>query len=275
MPLYQVVVLAIVQGFTEFLPVSSTAHLYLTSWLLGWKAESLEFDISLHVGTLVAVLIYFSRDWMQIVAQAFSANHGPDDELGQNRGLLWLLALGSIPVGVAGVLFSKQAESTWRNPWVMAVMLIVVGVAMFIADRSGARKRDLANLTVSDAAAIGLAQALAVVPGASRSGATITAGLFRGLDRPSAARFSFLLSTPAIAAAAAKALYDLMKHGGMEPAMRVPFAVGVVVSGLVGWAVIAWFLRFLRHQSLAFFVYYRLLFGILVLALAFFRRPAG
>jgi undecaprenyl-diphosphatase len=275
MPLYQVIILAIVQGFTEFLPISSTAHLYLTSWLLGWHAETLEFDIALHVGTLVAVLIYFARDWLQIVAQGFGVNYSPDDELGQNRGLLWLLALGSIPVGVFGLLFNKQAETVWRSPWVMALMLIVVGVVMWIADRRGEKKRDLANLDVADAGTIGLSQALAIIPGTSRSGVTITSGLFRGLDRASAARFSFLLSTPAIAAAAAKAFYDLIKHGGLGPEMRLPFAVGVVVSGLVGWAVIAWFLRFLRHRSLVFFVYYRIIFGIIVLALAFFRRPAG
>ena len=275
MPLYQVIILAIVQGFTEFLPVSSTAHLFLTSWLLGWKPETLEFDIALHVGTLAAVLVYFFKDWLQIAAQGLGMDYGRDLQLGQNRALLWLIAIGSLPVGVAGLAFGKHAETTWRNPVVMALMLIGVGLVMWVADRRPMKKRDLASINVADAGVIGLSQALALVPGTSRSGITITTGLFRGMDREAAARFSFLLSTPAIAAAAAKALYDLIKQGGLTPDMRLPFVVGVVVSGLTGWLVIAWFLRYLRHRSLAFFVYYRIIFGIIVLALAFYRWPAG
>jgi undecaprenyl-diphosphatase len=275
MPLYQVIVLAIVQGLTEFLPVSSTAHMYLTSWLLGWNTESLEFDIALHIGTLLAVLIYFFRDWLQILAQGLGMSLGGDAELKHNRALLWLLAIGSVPVGAFGYAFSKQAESTWRNPFVMAGMLIGVGVIMWCADRWGKRNRHLAALNVADAVAIGAAQALAIVPGTSRSGITISAGLFRNLDRNAAARFSFLLSTPAIAAAAGKDLYELFKEGGVSPDMRLAFAAGIPVSALVGIVVIAWFLRFLQHNTLRFFVYYRVIFGIIVLALAFFRPPAG
>lgn len=275
MSLLQVVVLAFVQGITEFLPVSSTAHLYLTSWLLGWHAEELTFDIALHIGTLIAVLVYFYRDWLQIAAQGFGLSYGRDEELKMNRGLLWLLAIGSIPVGVFGLLFNKQAETTWRNPIVMATTLIAVGIVMWIAERAAKRKRNLATTNLGDAVVIGASQALAIIPGTSRSGVTITAGLFRGMTRESAARFSFLLSTPAIAAAAAKALHDLTKHGGLPHEMLAPFALGVAVSAITGMAVIAWFLRFLRHRSLAFFVYYRIIFGIIVLALAFFRRPAG
>jgi undecaprenyl-diphosphatase len=275
MPLFQVIVLAIVQGLTEFLPISSTAHLYLTSWLLGWSAESLSFDIALHIGTLVAVLVYFFRDWVQILAQGLGMSYGRDAELRLNRAMLWLLVIGTLPVGVVGYLFNKQAETTWRNPFVIGAMLIAVGVVMWIADRVGKRQRDLATLSGADAATIGLAQALAVVPGTSRSGITITAGLFRNLNREAAARFSFLLSTPAIAAAAAKAMYDLHKHGGIPPDMRLAFVAGVAVSAAVGFVVIAWFLRFLQRNTLMLFVYYRIIFGIIVLALAFFRSPAG
>ena len=271
MPLYQVIVLAIVQGLTEFLPISSTAHLYLTSWLLGWKAEELTFDIALHLGTLIAVLLYFFREWIQIVAQAFGISWGHDEQLRQNRALLWLLAIGSIPVGAAGLLLGKYAETTWRNPILMGVMLILVGVLMWIADARDAGKRDLAAVNLADAGIVGLAQALAIVPGTSRSGITITAGLFRGIDRESAARFSFLLSTPAIAAAAGKALHELSHHGPIPPDMRAAFYVGVAVSAVTGCAVIAWFLRYLRGGTLRFFVYYRIVFGIIVLALAFFR----
>ncbi len=275
MPIYQVIVLACVQGLTEFLPVSSTAHLYLTSWLLGWKTESLTFDIALHLGTLLAVLVYFFRDWVQIIAHGFGLRYGRDEELERNSALLWLLAIGTIPVGVAGLLFNKQAEGAWRNPWVIGIMLVIIGVLMGIAEWTGRKTRDMAGVNLVDASTIGIAQALAVVPGVSRSGITITAGLFRNINREAAARFSFLLSTPAIAAAAGKAMYDLVKHKAFEPSMQTAFGVGIAVSAVTGFIVIAWFLRFVRRRSLWFFVFYRIVFGIMVLALAFFRRPAG
>jgi undecaprenyl-diphosphatase len=274
MPLLQVIVLALVQGLTEFLPISSTAHLYLSSWLFGWQTESLSFDIMLHLGTLLAVLIYFFRDWLQIIAQGFGIESGGSSELSQNRALLWLLAIGSIPLGAAGLLFNKQAESTWRNPFVMGIMLIVVGVIMWLAENAGRKQRDLASVDVADAGLIGVAQALAVVPGCSRSGITISAGLYRNLTREAAARFSFLLSTPAVAAAAAKALYDIYKQHGLHELVNTQFIVGVGLSALSGCAVIAWFLHYLRRAGLRPFVYYRIVFGIIVLALAFIRRPA-
>jgi undecaprenyl-diphosphatase len=274
MPLYQVIVLALVQGFTEFLPVSSTAHLYLTSWLLGWQVEALDFDIALHIGTLLAVIIYFFKDWVQIVAQGFGLHYGSDDELRHNHMLLWLLVIGTVPLGVVGLLFNKQAETVWRTPYVMGAMLVTVGLLMWFAENAGRKLRDLAGLNGTDAVVIGLAQALAVVPGTSRSGITITAGLFRDLTRESAARFSFLLSTPAIAAAAGKALYDMHKEGGLQAVFTTNFIVGVLVSALSGCAVIAWFLSYLRRGGLRPFVYWRIVFGIIVLALAFIRRPA-
>jgi undecaprenyl-diphosphatase len=276
MPLSQVVALGVIQGLTEFLPISSTAHLYLTSWLLGWHAEALDFDIALHMGTLLAVLLYFSRDWIQIVGQGFGMNGGNDPQLRHNRGLLWLLAIGSLPVGAAGLLFDKEAEGAWRTPYVMGSTLIAVGIFMWFAERQAGRRkgRDLGTVTPGDAVSIGISQAFAVIPGVSRSGVTISEGLFRNLDRGSAARFSFLLSTPAIAAAAGKALYDFHKHGGLHAIINANFMVGVAASTISGCAVIAWFLRYLRRSSLRPFVYYRIVFGIIVLALAFIRRPA-
>jgi undecaprenyl-diphosphatase len=275
MPLYQVIVLAVVQGLTEFLPVSSTAHINLTAWLAGWSTPSQTFDIALHIGTLLAVLVYFFRDWVQIIAQGFGMDYGHDEELERNRGLLWLLAIGTIPVAVAGLLFSKQAERAEQEPLVMGTMLIAVGLLMAAGEWMGRRTREMVGVNFVDASVIGLSQALAIVPGTSRSGITITAGLFRNLSREAAARFSFLLSTPAIGGAAAKAVYDVLKHKTFDPGMQAAFTVGVVVSAVTGFAVIAWFLRFLRHRSLWFFVFYRIVFGIMVLALAFFRRPAG
>ena len=274
MPILQVIVLAIVQGLTEFLPVSSTAHLYLTSWLLGWQIEGLDFDIALHIGTLLAVLIYFFKDWLQIIGQGFGMRIGRDPELKHNHMLLWLLAIASVPVGVAGLLFKKQAEGPWRNPMVIGGMMILVGVMMYIAEKLGRFQRDLSSTNATDAVAIGVAQMLAVVPGTSRSGVTISAGLFRNMTRESAARFSFLLSTPAIAAAAASALNDMRKHGGLQGVLAPDFLIGVGVSAITGCAVIAWFLHYLRRSGLRPFVYYRIIFGIIVLALAFIRRPA-
>jgi undecaprenyl-diphosphatase len=274
MPLLQVVVLGIVQGLTEFLPVSSTAHLYLTSWLLGWQTEGLDFDIMLHLGTLIAVLLYFFKDWVQIAAQGFGIRVGHDSELRYNYNLLWLLVIGTIPVGIAGYLFNKQAESTWRNPFVMGGMLIGVGVLMGVAESLGRKARDLASLNLPDAVSIGLGQALAVVPGTSRSGITISMGLFRDFSRESAARFSFLLSTPAIAAAAAKALWDMHKAHHLHALLTANFVVGVAVSAITGCMVIAWFLHYLRRSGFLPFVYYRIIFGIIVIALAFIRWPA-
>jgi undecaprenyl-diphosphatase len=275
MPLLQVVILAIVQGLTEFLPVSSTAHLYLAPWLLGWKDPGLTFDIALHIGTLLAVLIYFARTWIQVIAQGLGMNAGHDPDLKKNRMLLWLLILATIPVGIAGLVFGKQAEDAWRNPWVIGTTLIVVGIVMWIAERASAKQKDLGQITSADAAVIGCAQALAIVPGVSRSGITIAAGIFRNLDREAAARFSFLLSVPAILGAAASKLHHLYKEGGMPPDMRIPFILGIAVSAVVGFAVIAFFLRYMQRRTLYPFIYYRIIFGIIVLALAAFRPPAG
>ncbi len=273
MPLLHVAILAIVQGLTEFLPVSSSAHLALAPWLLGWKDQGLTFDIALHIGTLVAVGAYFFKPWVQVLAQGFGLNWGQDEQLKQNRQLLWYLAAGSLPVGIAGFLLKEQAE-TWRNPFLIGGVLIGVGLLMALAENLTRARRGLDEVRWWDAMVIGVAQALAIVPGTSRSGITITAALFRDMDRPSAARFSFLLSTPAIAGAAAKALHDLMKGGGVPPEMWTPFLLGIALSALSGWLVIRFFLRYLEHHTLRFFISYRIIFGIIVIALAFFRRPA-
>jgi undecaprenyl-diphosphatase len=276
MPILQVIVLGIVQGLTEFLPISSTAHLALIPWLFGWKDQGLGFDIALHVGTLAAVIIYFFRDWVQILAQGFGARTGGDPDLARNRNLLWLLAAASIPVGLAGFIFKQQAETTWRNPYVIGTMLIVIGLVMWAAEKAGRKQKDLGHISPVDAMTIGVAQALAVVPGTSRSGITISAGLFRNLDRRAAARFSFLLSTPAIAAAAAKDLWDIVKHqGGIPQDMHTPFAVGILVSAITGCLTIKFFMDFLRRSTFTVFIIYRIIFGIIVIALASLFRFNG
>jgi undecaprenyl-diphosphatase len=274
MPLYQVIVLGIVQGLAEFLPISSSGHLYLTSWLLDWKTESLDFDIMLHLGTLFAVLLYFGKDWVQIIANGFGIRMGGDEMIKHNSSLLWMLVVGTIPGALAGMLFEKQADTAFRNPFVIGTMLIAVGILMWVADSSSRLVRDLSMVTFLDSLMIGVGQALAIVPGVSRSGITITTGLFRNLDREAAARFSFLLSTPIIAGAAGKALYNIHKQHGLHDLLTAKFVVGVSVSALTGCIVIAWFLRYLHRSTLRPFVYYRIAFGIIVLALAFIRRPA-
>jgi undecaprenyl-diphosphatase len=274
MPIYQIVVLGIVQGLAEFLPISSSGHLFITSWLFGWKTEELNFDIMLHLGTLVAVLLYFGRDWIDIIAHGFGVRTGGSEALRQNSGLLWMLVLGTIPGAIAGMLFEKQADTTLRNPFVIGSMLIAIGILMWIADSTSRLVRDLGAVTMLDAILIGIGQAFAIIPGVSRSGITITTGLFRNLDREAAARFSFLLSTPIIAGAAAKAVYNIHKEHGLHTLLTPPFLIGVTVSALTGCLVIGWFLQYLHRSTLRPFIYYRIAFGIIVLALAFIRRPA-
>jgi undecaprenyl-diphosphatase len=270
MPVYQAIVLAIVQGFTEFLPISSSAHLYLVPWLLGWPDQGLDFDIALHIGTLIAVLIYFAKDWLQVVAQGFGLQWGNDAELRQSPRLLWYLVLASVPAGLIGLKFKDDIETSLRNPFVMGTMLILIGILLAIAERFSWREKHIGEVSLTDALLIGTSQALALVPGTSRSGITISTGLFRGLTHSAAARFSFLLSTPIIAASGAKSLYDLTKHG-IAPEMLTPFLVGIAGSAVTGLFVIAFFLRIIRSHGLRPFILYRILFGILVIALAFAR----
>ena len=272
MPISHAIILAIIQALTEFLPVSSSGHLIVVPKLLGWDDGGLIFDIALHAGTLVAIVIYFFRDWIQIIGQGLGLQIGRDPELKQNPRLLWLFVVASVPAGIVGVVFGKQAESTWRNPYLIGSMLIVIGILMWVAERARKGNKLLGHVSWGDGIVIGTAQALALVPGTSRSGITITAGLFRGLNRETAARFSFLLGAPAIAGAALKGLWDIHKAGGIAPDMRMPFLVGTLVSAVLGAVVIAFFLRYLRRNSLMPFIYYRIIFGIIVIALAAFFR---
>ena len=230
------------------------------------------FDIALHLGTLAAVLIYFFKDWVQVLGQGFGLSVGNDPALIANRKLLWLMVAGTVPAVIAGLLLRDAAETTLRQPYVYGTMLIGFGLVMWIAEKIGTQQKDISRFGWVDAIYVGCAQALAIIPGTSRSGVTISAGLSRGFDRSSAARFSFLLSTPAIAGAALMAARKLHKAGGIEPGMQLPFILGIVISGITGAVVIAFFLRYLRKHSMNGFVWYRIALGILVLALALFRR---
>jgi len=281
MPIYQAVILALVQAATEFLPVSSTAHLILAPWLLGWQDQGLLFDVALHLGTLAAVLLYFAKTWVRLLFAGFGRTVWPappghaDHGIQKNPLLFWYLVAATFPAGIAGLLFQDQIESTFRSPVVIGVMLIVVGAVLWWAERVARLDHGLGDIPLANAMIIGCAQALALVPGTSRSGVTISAGLFRGFDRATAARFSFLLSSPIILGASAKAAIDVFREGGIPPDMWAPFAVGVLVSAVAGYGVIALFLRYLQNATLRVFVVYRIIFGIIVLALAFLWRFPG
>jgi len=282
MPLYQVVVLAVVQAVTEFLPISSTGHLILFPWLLGWRDHGLLFDVALHFGTVLAVLAYFAKTWVRILFLAFGRKAlppppgDPDEDLYENPKLFGYLVAATFPAGVAGLLLQDYVETTLRSPYVVATMLIAVGLVIWWAEARGGLERGIDSVGLREALLIGCAQALALIPGTSRSGATITAGLLLGLKRSAAARFSFILSCPIVVGASAKAAYDLWRQGGLPADLYIPFATGVLVSGVCGYAVIAVFLRFLQKNTMRIFVYYRIAFGIMVLALAaFFRFSAN
>jgi undecaprenyl-diphosphatase len=248
--------LGLIQGLTEFLPVSSSGHLILARAAFGWETEQfgLAFDVACHVGTLAAVVIYF---WREVVAMAAALPQVLSRRPSAPARQVWLLAAGTFPVVVAGVLFSKAVESTLRTPGVAVVMLALVAIVFFVVERVGTKTRTEGSVTVAEAALLGCAQALALVPGVSRSGSTIAAGMFFGLRRADAARFSFLLGIPAILAAAGKEGIDLVRRG-LGPGEAQVFAVGVVVSAVVGYFTVKYFIQFLAGHSLRGFAWYRL-----------------
>jgi undecaprenyl-diphosphatase len=282
--IYQVVVLAIVQGLAEFIPVSSSGHLIIVRRLLGWNelspAHELTFDVALHFGTLLSVLFYFRRTWFQIIRAAlggkvvrFSEADGDDqnltaDEQREERLLLWFLAIATIPGAIAGKLLEHSAEDYFREHiFLIAGALIVVALLMWWGEKVSQFTKPLTRITFSDALIVGCAQATALIPGVSRSGSTITAGLFRNMTREAAVRFSFLLSTPLIAGAALLKAHELKKEG-LPAGMHMPFLVGVVISALVGYAAIAWLIRYLQSNSLRVFIVYRIVVGVIVIGLA-------
>jgi undecaprenyl-diphosphatase len=271
MPLYQAIVLAIVQGLTEFLPISSTAHLVLFPWLFHWQDPGLTFDVALHAGTLVAVLLYFWKMWFEMLISAIGMGSSGEARMLENRRLFWFLVVGTIPGGIAGFLLEHAAEEQFRTPVVIGVAMIVVAILMWLGERTISTKPQLQNVSIMDAILVGVAQAFAVIPGVSRSGITMTAGLFQGLSRETTARFSFLLSTPLIAGAVLKKGMEI-RHEGIPPDMRLPFIVGVIVSGLVGYLVIGVLIRYLEIRTFKIFVVYRLVLGVLVLALGWGLR---
>ncbi len=280
----QSIILGIVQGLAEFIPISSSAHLVIVPWLFGWTnpaLTSLTFDVALHLGTLLAVIVFFAADWGRLIAAWFKSvvqfKIGDDPD----RKMAWYIVLACIPGGIAGVLLeSKIGDAFHRSPIpmgsmiFMAVAIAVLAVLLWLADKLAAHRTAFGQIKARDALYIGLAQAFAVIPGVSRSGATITAGLALGLERDAAARFSFLLSAPIIAGAGLKSLYELVKQvhsGAVAGAELAIFPIGFVAAAISGFICIKFLLNYLKKHSTAVFVWYRFALAALVLIVALAR----
>ncbi len=260
------IILGIIQGLTEFLPISSTAHLVIIPKLFGWHAQllnSLTFDVALHLGTLLAVLSYFFKDTAELIAGFFRGLSKRSFSADPKSRLSLLILIGTLPAGVLGVLLEKWVETKFRTPGVLAGALIVLGVVMWYAERTGSRIKKNDSLSMKDAIIIGFAQALALVPGTSRSGITISSGLFLGYDREEAARFSFLLSIPVIAGAAILKL-RMFAHG-VPPNDIAPLLIGTLFSALIGFLAIKYFMRYLRRHTMNVFVWYRFIFAAVII----------
>ncbi|OPY57217.1 MAG: Undecaprenyl-diphosphatase [Pelotomaculum sp. PtaU1.Bin035] len=255
--------LGIVQGLGEFLPISSSAHLVLVPWALKWQDPGLSFDVALHMGTLLAVVAFFWRDWVALI------NHGLLRRGTQEGSLFWYLLLATIPGAAFGYLFEEQAETTFRNPLLIGIMLIAMGIILYWVDQRASRRKKLSEVSLVDSLFIGFSQALAIIPGVSRSGVTMTAGRFRGLTRETAAKFSFLLSTPVVIGAGLAKLNDLSAGD-----VNAVFLTGVVSAAVVGFISIGFLLKYLTERSFVVFVWYRIILGIAVIVLAL-ARPTG
>ncbi len=260
MTVFHAVVLGILQGLAEFLPISSSAHLALAPWLFGWPDPGLAVDVALHFGTLVAVLWYFRREWIRLLIAAKDIVVSRSVTTEQQRLVVFLI-IGTIPGAIAGKLLEKEAESAFRAPALVAVALMVLGVLLWAADRFASQDKPVERMRWTDALLIGLAQMFAIIPGVSRSGSTITAGRALGMTREGAAVFSFLLSMPIIAGAALLKLPQAVHEYGLS----APLVAGIVASAVSGWLAISVLLRYVTRNSYGVFALYRLLLGAGVL----------
>ncbi len=261
MTLIQSLVLGLVQGLGEFLPISSSAHLILTPWILNWDDHGLTFDVALHMGTLVAVLAFFWQDWLVL------AHDGLRRRRTQEGRMFWYLVVATIPGAIFGLAFEEYIATVFRNPLLIGVMLIAMGIFLYIVDSKASAIKNFDDIGWRESMMIGISQAFAMIPGVSRSGITMTAGRMMGLDRETAARFSFLLSTPIIFGA------GIMQGSKLTMAdITIPFLSGILVSAAVGYLAIRFLLRFLVNNSFFIFVVYRFILGSAVIALYFIRQ---
>jgi undecaprenyl-diphosphatase len=265
MTVFQALVLGVIQGISEFLPISSSAHLALTPWLFGWEPPGLAFDVALHFGTLIALVWYFRKEWVSLTKAFFAiiAKRRIETESERRVGFV---VVATIPGAIAGYLLQDYARSIFRAPALTGVMLIAMGVLLWAVDRAAKRERAIGSMTWRDAIIVGLAQMFAIVPGVSRSGSTITAGRALGLDREAAAVFSFLLSLPIITAAVV-----FEGRHAIENGITAPIVVGVIASAVSGWLAIAVLLKFITRNSYGVFALYRLILGGAVLIIAAMR----
>jgi undecaprenyl-diphosphatase len=262
-------VLGLVQGLGEFLPVSSSAHLIITPWLFGWKDPGLGFDVALHWGTLLAVFAYFRNDIWLLIKGFFHSLFKSTRDFQNNiyQKLAWLLLIASVPGAIIGKLLEQKAENAFRSPVLIAITMFSMGIVLWLADQFGKKVRNLDHITPTHALVLGVSQALAVIPGVSRSGATITAGLFQDFKRADAARFSFLMSIPIIFGA------GLLKIKHFHDGVTTPeLLVGFVTAAVSGFLSIRFLLRLISKRDFTVFVWYRVVFAALILAVYFIRR---
>lgn len=273
MNFFQALILGLIQGLTEFLPISSSAHLVLAPWAFGWPAPGLEFDTILHWGTLIAVLIYFRRDWIRVIAGFVLSlrSRGPWSTRPGGRladpdsRLAWWVVIGTVPAAVIGYLFEDFFQSLFNSPTAVGGFLLVTALILALSERLGRQTRALGQMTVWDVLIIGLAQAVAIAPGISRSGATIAAGLGRGLQRDVAARFSFLLATPAILGAGLLQMVAIVQAGNLTERMPL-LLVGFLAAAVSGYLSIHYLLAYLRRGKLYLFAGYCLVLAVVTLA---------
>ncbi|OPZ23129.1 MAG: Undecaprenyl-diphosphatase [bacterium ADurb.BinA186] len=264
MSLLQAFVLGVVQGIGEFLPISSSGHLVVVPYIFGWDYQGLGFDVALHMGTVLAILAYFWRDWMIIFSEALSPTDTPNrkDNFKYPSNLLWIILISSIPAAIAGYFLQDLAEHALRNPLLVATMLLSFGLLLWIVDAAYKNQDKIEKIGYGKGFLVGISQAVALFPGVSRSGVTATTGIFLGLSRESAMRFSFLLSTPAVVGAFILTLKDLS-----AASIDVAFLVAVATSAVVGFLSIKYLLKFLANHSFTPFVIYRILLAVLIFLL--------
>lgn len=264
MDIFQAIILGLVQGLGEFLPISSSGHLILAPWLFGWQDPGLAFDVALHFGTLVAVLAYFWRDWVKIIYDLRFTIYDVKSKTRKTKSqyppnMLWLLVVATIPGVLAGYFLESYAETAFRNPLLIAFTLAFVGLLLYLADKYAKHRKNIGNMNFADSLIIGLFQAVAIIPGVSRSGSTITAGLATGYDRVSAARFSFLLSTPIIFGATVLKFPDFLSSN-----IGVAEIVGIATAAISGYIAIWWLIKFVEKVSYKIFFWYRLALAVLI-----------
>lgn len=266
---FQAILLGVVQGLTEFLPISSSAHLAMLPWLFKFPDPGLTFDAALHLGTLLGIVAFLYRDWFKLFGYFFQSLRRWNLARDHNQALIWMILVATIPGGLAGVLFEDFIERRLRAPWLVAILLIFMGIILWIVDRTSRKAKGIEQVTWPEAIYIGIAQVLALAPGVSRSGITITAGLISGMKREDAARFSFLLATPIILGAGVFKMRHLVH--GFPSGEALPFVFGVISAALIGYLAVWFLLRYLQKHTLTLFVWYRLLVGAFVLAMYFIR----